>query len=510
MKKLCILTILVICSQIGLAQTVQGKILSSVNNVTIVKVWGTHEQRGYAAGYLLADRIETLLSKYIRERFPTNYYMYARLLMADSSHIKFEPVYINEAKAMIEGMKAKRSIASDYIDILIANCFLDILGFVSSQPGELSRYGCSSLMSWGQATMNTPLSGKSIITRNLDWEADTNLVANQVMVVHLPSEANEQPWALIGFAGQLGVLSGTNKAGLTVFQHVLHDTLGQAPLSQKFEPIWISLRKAIESADYNHDGKQNTADVQDALSSNQQGYAASCIISVLAPSANTPDSLVAMVAEVTHQEPRLTFRNSSYQDSIPAYNLYAANTPVKRKDAHIYEPRYVSVINTIGNGILMDTLRCWQTMRDSSRVVNGNIQLIQVVPETGLLRMSVYQNQLCAYDVAPVTYSLDSLFAPYTGIAESHAASQGFTLAQNYPNPFNPVTTISYTLAEASYTRLTVYNALGEQITRLVNTYQSAGSYTVPFDARALGSGIYLYRLETPNYTETKKMSVLK
>ncbi|MBI5726456.1 MAG: hypothetical protein HY965_01280, partial [Ignavibacteriales bacterium] len=341
MKLVMLLVLCIFSASSVFPQTVKGKFLSNANNLTVIKVWGSHQERGYAVGSLMADKIETLLNNYIRGRFPSNYYLYARLLLQDSTHLKFEEKYIEEAKAMIEGMKSVRAISSDYLDLLIANSFLDILGFLSSENNESSKYGCSSLMSWGNATSGTFLQGKSIITRNLDWEPDTNLCAHQVMVIHIPSETNEQPWAMIGFVGQMGVLSGTNASGLTVFQHVLHVASGAAPLSAQFEPIWMTLRKSLEERDYNNDGKNNTADVQAALSSHPQGYAASCIISSMASAdtgSSSADSLVALVSEVTHAEPRLTFRSTAYNDSIPAQNLYAANAPIKRENARDFEP----------------------------------------------------------------------------------------------------------------------------------------------------------------------------
>ena len=85
-----------------------------------------------------------------------------------------------------------------------------------------------------------------------------------------------------------------------------------------------------------------------------------------------------------------------------------------------------------------------------------------------------------------------------------------FILYQNYPNPFNPITSIEYQLPIDSKVSLTVYNILGEQITTLVNEKQSAGVYTLKFDASKLSSGIYIYRLKAGTFTQTKKMILLR
>ncbi len=83
-------------------------------------------------------------------------------------------------------------------------------------------------------------------------------------------------------------------------------------------------------------------------------------------------------------------------------------------------------------------------------------------------------------------------------------------LHQNYPNPFNPVTTISYSLREATHVSLEIFNILGQRVAQLVNEHQLAGEHTVTWDAHQYASGIYFYRLQTEAAVETKKMLLLK
>jgi len=85
-----------------------------------------------------------------------------------------------------------------------------------------------------------------------------------------------------------------------------------------------------------------------------------------------------------------------------------------------------------------------------------------------------------------------------------------FSLEQNYPNPFNPTTTISYELSVNSIVILKVYNTLGEEIESLVNEEKPAGRYEVEFDGNSLPSGVYIYRLTVGDYTEVKKLVLLK
>jgi len=85
-----------------------------------------------------------------------------------------------------------------------------------------------------------------------------------------------------------------------------------------------------------------------------------------------------------------------------------------------------------------------------------------------------------------------------------------YVLSQNYPNPFNPTTTINYSIPKAGQVKLTVYNAIGSKVATIVNEYKPAGNYSVQFSASNLASGIYLYRLESGNYTNAKKLILLK
>jgi len=97
-----------------------------------------------------------------------------------------------------------------------------------------------------------------------------------------------------------------------------------------------------------------------------------------------------------------------------------------------------------------------------------------------------------------------------SGIATPQAVPEEYTLFQNYPNPFNPMTRINYTIPELSFVELKLYDVLGNEIATLVNEEKPVGNYEVEFNATRLPSGIYFYKLQTPNFTQTKKMILLK
>jgi photosystem II stability/assembly factor-like uncharacterized protein len=103
------------------------------------------------------------------------------------------------------------------------------------------------------------------------------------------------------------------------------------------------------------------------------------------------------------------------------------------------------------------------------------------------------------------------LNGPLVGIVNSASSvPDNYSLYQNYPNPFNPVTKIKYSVKQSGIVKLKVYDALGRNVSVIVNQNQSPGTYEVVFDAANLTSGIYFYQLEAGNYSETKKMMVLK
>jgi len=97
-----------------------------------------------------------------------------------------------------------------------------------------------------------------------------------------------------------------------------------------------------------------------------------------------------------------------------------------------------------------------------------------------------------------------------TDVDEKLSHPSDFVLYQNYPNPFNPSTKISWQSTVGSWQSLKIYDVLGNEVQTLFNENKSAGKYEVTFDASGLPSGIYFYKLQAGNFTETKKMLLLK
>ncbi len=85
-----------------------------------------------------------------------------------------------------------------------------------------------------------------------------------------------------------------------------------------------------------------------------------------------------------------------------------------------------------------------------------------------------------------------------------------FELSQNYPNPFNPSTTINFSIPQSSIVTLKVFNTLGQEVKTLINQNMESGVHSISFDASELNSGIYFYRLDAGQFSEVRKMTLIK
>ncbi len=134
---------------------------------------------------------------------------------------------------------------------------------------------------------------------------------------------------------------------------------------------------------------------------------------------------------------------------------------------------------------------------------------------------SGYTNDLLYYDVKPYyytenTYSDPDWFAVFGVLMpknsdSTYAVTMEFenSLA-NFPNPFNPTTTINFSIKEAGFVNIKVFDLIGQQVAELVNEEKQAGEYSVQFNAANLPSGIYFYTINSGAFTQTRKMLLMK
>ena len=149
------------------------------------------------------------------------------------------------------------------------------------------------------------------------------------------------------------------------------------------------------------------------------------------------------------------------------------------------------------------------------RTVEGQYNAIGFVAGNGTTSETKQYSYSDAPEVGEYYYRLkqidfDGTFEYSNEVFGSITTPLEFALNQNYPNPFNPTTNITFTLAEPSFVKLAIYNTLGEEVKVLKNESMNAGSYNISFDAVSFPSGMYLYKIETAQFTSVRKMMLLK
>jgi hypothetical protein len=196
----------------------------------------------------------------------------------------------------------------------------------------------------------------------------------------------------------------------------------------------------------------------------------------------TPSGLTAIVAAGTSitlkwQKPAA----ASDGDTAKYYVIYRAQVP---DTIDFDDPRFIRAITTDASVQYVDAF-----------TVPANVQYRYAVTACDKLH-----NESVA--AARVTIA--------TGVQIFAGCPTEYRLLQNYPNPFNPGTVISFSLAQDGYTTLKVYDLLGREVATLVSGHEMPGGHTVEFNGANLASGLYLYRLVSGSFAETKRMILQK
>lgn len=524
MKKIIICFVLfVVCCASVFAQ-VQGHVYG-MDGKKVIKVWGTHYERGYAMGYLLGDVMMQGFNEYFMEYLlqnnPTLYNMISAYF---HSSFTVDDQYVQEMDGMHTGMVdagfstfvpiLNRDVTSE--DFLMLNALIDL-----SSSFDLGEFGCSSISSWGSATQADPqLAGEVVITRNLDWTVHSFLQDNPLLIVHFPSEPDEQNWMSFSYPGFLGALSAINESQVSAFLNMGNNhSHGTA---QIYHPILFSIRNGVERLDYDGNGQCSTGDITQAISDKIQlaGHIVHCT-----------DSAGGIAIECNNSA-GVAVRTTADNVYIPDDNLVATN-----HFRVLYPPspcsRYGHFIDSLSVNYEITLDRSWDVAAGAGGISN-NMQTIEYAQAANCIKWSTALPGFPAYQLGPVYYEIDWLFS----MPSSTPGQVVVPVAQMhvYPNPVQlsgnhrgEVTSIAFELSNAYRSvQVEIYNIRGQKVKQLFvsnadlrDGFSSKSrrghlSSSVSWDGsdvtgQPVSSGVYLCRLNADGQTMAQqKMMVIR
>ncbi|MCX6164548.1 MAG: T9SS type A sorting domain-containing protein, partial [Ignavibacteriae bacterium] len=168
----------------------------------------------------------------------------------------------------------------------------------------------------------------------------------------------------------------------------------------------------------------------------------------------------------------------------------------------------------VGGATLSSAANLWNICTQSWQTLPAGSLARSNLRGTGLRDSSLYcvagYTTVGVGNVDKLKFSLIDGSCLITSINNQSTIPVEFNLSQNYPNPFNPVTKIKYSIPKAGLVKLSVYDILGKEVEVLVNEYRVPGNYIVDFEASKLFSGVYFYKLTSGDFSDTKKMMLIK
>ena len=143
--------------------------------------------------------------------------------------------------------------------------------------------------------------------------------------------------------------------------------------------------------------------------------------------------------------------------------------------------------------------------------VSGKGRMSTAITQNGMSILAFQDNRNDAGGIYAQNINFNGTYGPATGVInESGLTPDKYSLSQNYPNPFNPSTTIKFDLAKNGFVSIKIFDILGREIKSLVNDNFNKGSYEVSFNASEISSGVYFYKMESGDFSQIKKMMLLK
>jgi hypothetical protein len=168
------------------------------------------------------------------------------------------------------------------------------------------------------------------------------------------------------------------------------------------------------------------------------------------------------------------------------------------------------VVRDMINGARGDTLvsGTWNQNQTIAKTITDTLASTWV-PANCKLIFFVYKDNGTII-TSEVQQSIQQLVTSPLGVSKNFEIPDKFSLSQNFPNPFNPTTNIHYSIPKAGNISLKIYDAIGNEVSTVVNGYSNTGVFNAEIDASSWASGIYFYTLKTSEFQQTKKMVLIK
>jgi hypothetical protein len=457
-------------------------------------------QDGFNYGFLLGHRIKPLIENYLIPLTAggVDRYNIARRLF--DQHFIVDEKYIRLSQGIIEGMESSginlfSTVLNDlltYKDILILNAIPDFTAF--SPEWYYSGPGCSNLTSWGAATSDAPeLKGETVISRNLDWDNNIQLINNALIIIWATKDPSKQSFVTFGYPGLIGALSGINESGVATFQNM--GNYFSYPEGTKFYPVNLAMRNGLEAKDYNRDGISSPRDIADAVISHN--LSSTYIIHSAGPSSNQP---AAEILEI-HNSFGYRIRTRADNDEGFGDNLVATNHFRMLKP-----PEHCSRYKLISDSLLASNKlgieRNWNVL--SMAGTSLTLQTIQFIPEQSKIRVSFAAEGNPSNRVEPTEILLSSLFN-LVGINEKLTETKGKITV--FPNPVKDRLNISLFGCEDFNIEGHILDMEGKIIKYFQVMENYLPFYEIEFGTTGRPSGIYFLQARFTN-RRTKEISV--